>query len=60
MCLGSYSQDEVNELLTESFRMKQLSHPNVMGLIGNCVDAGPAPYIVLPYMAGIFNGYTHD
>lgn len=25
--------------------MKQLDHPNVMGLIGVCIDAGPAPYI---------------
>ena len=22
-----------------------------MGLIGVCLDAGPAPYIVMPYMA---------
>ena len=31
--------------------MKKLIHPNVMNLIGVCVDAGPTPYIVLPYMA---------
>ena len=31
--------------------MKQFEHPNVMGLIGVCLDAGPAPYIVLPFMA---------
>ena len=31
--------------------MKELSHPNVMNLMGLCIDAGPTPYIVLPYMA---------
>ena len=31
--------------------MKELSHPNVMNLMGVCIDAGPTPYIVLPYMA---------
>ena len=31
--------------------MKQFQHPNVMGLVGVCLDAGPAPYIVLPFMA---------
>jgi hypothetical protein len=33
--------------------MKHLSHLNVMGLIGVCIDAGPAPLVILPYMAGI-------
>ena len=31
--------------------MKNFDHPNVMGLLGVCLDAGPAPYLVLPYMA---------
>ena len=31
--------------------MKNFDHPNVMSLLGVCLDAGPAPYIVLPYMA---------
>ena len=31
--------------------MKQFKHPNVMNLIGVCMDAGPAPYIVMPFMA---------
>ena len=30
--------------------MKEFSHPNVMGLIGICLDAGPAPLIVMPFM----------
>ena len=32
-------------------KMKQFNHPNVMNLIGVCMDAGPAPYIVMPFMA---------
>ena len=31
--------------------MKDLCHPNVMMLIGICIDA-EAPYIILPYMEG--------
>ena len=31
--------------------MKQFNHPNVMNLIGVCIDGGPAPYIVMPFMA---------
>ena len=30
--------------------MEELKHPHVMSLLGVCLDAGPAPYIVLPYM----------
>ena len=50
---GFYSQDDVDDLLVESLKMKQLNHSNVMTLEGVCLDAGPAPFIVLPYMAGI-------
>ena len=32
--------------------MKVLKHPNVMSLIGVCLDMGPVPYIVLPFMSG--------
>ena len=31
--------------------MKRFHHPHVMGLVGVCLDAGPAPYIIIPYMA---------
>ena len=31
--------------------MKHFNHPNVMTLIGVCLDGGPIPYIVLPFMA---------
>ena len=37
--------------MEESLKMKNFQHQNVMGLIGLCLDAGPVPYIVMPYMA---------
>lgn len=48
---GTICDNEVDSLLKESIRMKQLSHPNVMNLVGVCLDAGSAPYLILPYMA---------
>ena len=30
--------------------MKEFQHPNVMNLLGVCLDAGSAPYLILPYM----------
>ena len=29
----------------------EFDNPHVLSLIGVCLDAGPAPYIVLPFMA---------
>ncbi len=37
--------------MKEAIRMKSFSHLNVLGLIGVCVDAGEAPYLVMPFMA---------
>ena len=38
--------------------MAHLDHPNVLCMIGVCVDAGPAPYLVMPFMAnGSLNSY---
>ena len=51
--IGTYTQNDVDDFLVESLKMKQLNHFNVMTLEGVCLDAGPAPFIVLPYMAGI-------
>ena len=31
--------------------MKSFDHPNVLGLIGVCLDLGPAPYIVTKCMS---------
>ena len=31
--------------------MGRFKHSHVMGLIGVCLDAGSAPFIIMPYMA---------
>ena len=31
--------------------MQRFDHPNVLKLSGVCLDGGPAPYIVMPFMA---------
>ena len=49
---GDYSPEEVQALMRESVKMKLFDHPNVMNLLGVCLDAGPAPYLVLPFMSG--------
>ena len=48
---GFYDKKEVIEIMTESMKMREFNHPHVLGLIGVCIDAGPAPYIVMPFMA---------
>ena len=30
--------------------MAEFDHPNVLSLIGVCLDGGPAPFIVMPFM----------
>ena len=35
----------------EISKMKDFQHPNVMTLIGVCLDAGPGVSIVMPFMA---------
>ena len=42
---------KVDNFVEESIKMSRFKHPHVMNLIGVCLDAGPAPYIIMPYMA---------
>ena len=49
---GDLCREQVEALLRESVNMKLFKHPNVMSLIGVCLDMGPVPYIVLPFMPG--------
>ena len=49
--VGYFDQTEIDKIMEESLKMRKFKHPHVMGLIGVCLDAGPAPYIVMPYMA---------
>ena len=47
---GQFEQSDVDSLLEESIKMFRFNHPNVLGLLGVCLDAGTSPYIILPYM----------
>ena len=52
-CLGMVGfihNEVVQELFSECLKMKNLNHPHVMTLKRVCLDGGPVPYIVLPYM----------
>ena len=49
--LGFFDTTAAEELFEECAKMINLNHPNVLTLRGVCMDQGPVPYIVLPYMA---------
>ena len=51
MIVGSFDESDTKELIQESIRMYEFDHPNVLSMLGICLDAGPAPYIIMPYMA---------
>lgn len=40
----------MKDLLKECAKMKEFDHPNVLTLRGVCLDGGPAPYIIMPFM----------
>ena len=43
----------MKNLLQECNKMSAFDHPNVLTIIGVCLDGGPAPYLIMPFM---FNG----
>ena len=49
--LGLFSSSDLKSLVEESLVMVHLKHPNVMKLIGVCIDQQDTPYIVMPYMS---------
>ena len=40
----------VRGLLNECTKMSSFDHPNVLTLVGVCLDGGTAPFIIMPYM----------
>ena len=48
---GDFNQLEVDKFVEESLKMSRFKHSHVMGLIGVCLDASSAPFIIMPYMA---------
>ena len=48
---GFYDHSTVRDMLKECSEMSKFDHPNVLTLKGVCLDGGPAPYIIMPFMA---------
>lgn len=46
-----HTDSDREKVIAEINKMKNLHHPNVMPLIGVCLDAGKGISIVMPYMA---------
>ena len=58
--LGFYDKTTVRELMKECSKMYKFDHPNVLTLKGVCLDGGPAPFIIMPFMAnGSLITYLH-
>ena len=43
-------KDLVRDLLKECAKMYKFDHPNVLKLSGVCLDGGPVPLIIMPFM----------
>ena len=50
VCAGTFTDDDIKEMIREFVLMHKLNHPNVIPLVGICLDSGPSPFIVLPFM----------
>uniref|UniRef100_A0A6Q2XTX0 receptor protein-tyrosine kinase n=1 Tax=Esox lucius TaxID=8010 RepID=A0A6Q2XTX0_ESOLU len=54
MKLDNFSQREIEEFLNEAACMKDFDHPNVIRLLGVCLEVGsghfPKPMVILPFM----------
>ena len=48
---GFFDQKTAADMVEESKKMQGFEHPHVLNIIGVCVDAGRAPYIITPFMA---------
>ncbi|XP_017320153.1 tyrosine-protein kinase Mer isoform X1 [Ictalurus punctatus] len=52
--VDNFSQREIEEFLNEAACMKDFNHPNVIRLLGVCLDVGPGhfpkPMVILPFM----------
>ena len=41
----------MENFLEECVKLSQLKHPNVMEIIGVCLDGGTVPFLVMPFMS---------
>ena len=47
---GFFDQKTAADMVKESLKMEGFEHPHVLNIIGVCMDAGPAPYIIMPFI----------
>ena len=48
---GFFDQKTAADMMKESEKMQNFNHPHVLNIVGVCLDAGPAPYIIMPFIA---------
>ena len=48
---GFFDQRSAAVMMKESVKMQGFEHPHVLNVTGVCLDAGLAPYIIMPFMA---------
>lgn len=48
--IGRFSTNDLDNLVSEGLKMAKFNHPNVMKLIGVCIDNGDIPCVVMPFM----------
>ena len=51
LSIGFYDRGAITEMLKECSKMYKFEHKNVLTLNGVCLDGGPAPFIIMPFMA---------
>ena len=47
---GFVYRELTTSLIKECVKMSEFDHPNVLNLIGVCLDGGPVPYLIMPFM----------
>ena len=61
--VGSSIHEQTKTLIKECALMHKFDHPNIISLVGICLDAGPSrsPYIIFPFMEnGNLHSYVED
>ena len=51
MHLGLFSKSDIHSFVEECITMSNFDDPNVLPLFGVCLDLGPAPCIIMPFMS---------
>ena len=59
--VGLYDRSSIRDMLSECAKMYKFNHSNILTLRGICLDGGPAPYILMPFMvSGSLLTYLKD